>query len=224
MIDTEWRSCLKWDRLSGQIDSLDGRCVLDVGCGNGYYLYRMLGCGARAVVGADPTWLYVMQFHAINRYVHADRGAVLPLDVDDVPASCDCFDSVFSMGLLYHRRRPQDHLAQLFGFLRSGGQLVLETLVLDRDGDDLLVPEGRYAKMRNVWAIPAPALLLKWLSDAGFRDARLIHMAGTTPVEQRKTDWMTFESLGDFLDPGDPSRTVEGYPAPVRAVFLARKP
>lgn len=222
-LDTEWRSDLKWGRLERQIDLRD-KLVLDVGCGNGYYLLRMLGAGARAAVGVDPFWLYVMQFQAINRYVRTERAAVLPLGAEAVPVGCSCFDTVFSMGLLYHRRKPEEHLADLWGFLKPGGQVVLETIVLDRPDEALLVPDGRYAKMRNVWAIPSPRLLELWLADIGFEMIRHIDLAPTTSAEQRRTEWMTYESLADFLDPADPRKTLEGYPAPVRAMVLAQKP
>ena len=53
-IDSEWRSDWKWQRLAAQID-LAGQRVLDVGCGNGYFGWRMLQAGAREVVGVDPT-------------------------------------------------------------------------------------------------------------------------------------------------------------------------
>ena len=42
----------------------------------------------------------------------------------------------------------------------------------------------------------------------------------TTVEEQRSTDWMTFESLADFLDPNDANKNVEGHPAPLRDIFI----
>jgi tRNA (mo5U34)-methyltransferase len=219
-VDSEWRSNLKWARLQKHIDLKD-RIVLDVGSGNGYYLYRMLGAGAKAAVGVDPYLLSVTQFMAINRYTGEHRAAVLPLGVDDVPAGCGWFDTVFSMGLLYHRRDPQSHLRQLASFLRPGGEVVLETLVLDTDERQVLVPEGRYAKMRNVWAVPACGVVEEWLAESGFEQVRRIDVAKTTGHEQRKTDWMQWESLEDFLDPICPERTIEGHPAPVRGMFRA---
>ncbi|MHC4988937.1 MAG: tRNA 5-methoxyuridine(34)/uridine 5-oxyacetic acid(34) synthase CmoB [Planctomycetota bacterium] len=221
-VDTEWRSDLKWARLAGHVDLKD-KCVLDVGCGNGYYLFRMLGAGAKAAIGVDPFLLYVMQFHAINQYVQTSKAAVLPLGVEDIPENCGYFDTVFSMGILYHRREPKEHLQQLHGFLKPGGQVVLETIVLDKAGEHLLVPQGRYGKMRNVWAIASPALLTKWLTDCGFENVEILDVTKTTLTEQRKTDWMTFESLDDFLDPNDDSKTIEGHPAPVRAILIAQK-
>jgi len=222
-LDTEWRSDWKWERLAEAIEPLEGRLVLDVGCGNGYHAWRMAGQGARAVIGIDPTQLFLHQFAAIRHFL-GDRHPVylLPLGIEDLPPDLQAFDTVFSMGVLYHRRSPFSHLAELRGLLRRGGELVLETLVIAGEAGRVLVPESRYAKMRNVWFIPSPATLAGWLKRAGFREIRVVDVTTTTVEEQRATPWMRFESLADFLDPGDPGRTVEGYPAPCRAILLAR--
>jgi tRNA (mo5U34)-methyltransferase len=222
-IDSEWRSDLKWDRLAEGIAPLAGRRVLDVGCGNGYHGWRMAGAGAGLVLGIDPTLLYIVQFLAVAYFLGDPRVAVFPLALEELPADMTGFDTVFSMGVLYHRRSPLDHLRALGGLLRPGGELVLETLVLEEGAADrVLVPPGRYARMRNVWFIPSPGMLLVWLSRCGFRDARVVNLTATTPEEQRSTAWMRFESLPQCLDPADPSRTVEGHPAPVRGLFIAR--
>lgn len=220
-IDTEWRSDWKWDRLCAAISPLQGRRVLDIGCGNGYHCWRMLGAGADLVLGIDPTQLYVLQFMAVNRFIGASRVAVLPLGIEDLPAGLSGFDSVFSMGVLYHRRSPIDHLMELRALLRPGGELVLETLVLDADDDRVLVPPRRYAQMRNVWFIPTPPLLCGWLRRCGFKAVRVVDVTDTTVEEQRSTPWMRFQSLADFLDPIDRTRTIEGLPAPRRAILLA---
>ncbi|PMC22346.1 tRNA 5-methoxyuridine(34)/uridine 5-oxyacetic acid(34) synthase CmoB, partial [Klebsiella aerogenes] len=44
------------------------------------------------------------------------------------------------MGVLYHRRSPLDHLWQLKDQLAPGGELVLETLVIEGDENTVLVP------------------------------------------------------------------------------------
>lgn len=222
-IDAEWRSDLKWDRLIRHIKPLKGRTVLDVGCGNGYHGWRMAGQGAGMVIGIDPMMYYVMQFIGIQHYLRLPSVTVLPLGVDDLPPRFDYFDTVFSMGLLYHRRSPLDHLLQLKSFLRDGGELVLETLIIDNDQGDVLVPKDRYAQMANVWFIPSPQTLEIWLARTGFRDIRLVDVTKTTVEEQRVTHWMGFQSLADFLDPANPALTAEGYPAPQRAIFLAVK-
>ena len=221
-IDTEWRSDWKWARLAPHITPLQNRLVLDVGSGNGYHCWRMFGAGAKVVVGIDPTLLSVMQFQAI-RALHGEAPVyVLPIGIEQLPADLRLFDTVFSMGVLYHRRSPLDHLLELKGCLRPGGELVLETLVIEGGVDHVLLPAGRYAQMRNVWFLPSCEALLHWLRRCGFKEVRLVDVTKTTLLEQRKTEWMTFNSLSDFLDPENPELTCEGLPAPVRAIITAQ--
>jgi len=223
-IDTEWHSDWKWGRVHEAISSLKGRLVLDVGCGNGYYALRMAGAGAERVIGIDPTPVFVMQFQAFKRYLSDVSVDVLPLALENLPQRLEAFDTVFSMGVLYHRRSPLEHILALRDCLRPGGELVLETLIIEGDEHAVLMPEGRYAKMRNTWFIPSVAMLEIWLRRCGFRSVRVVDINQTTIEEQRSTEWMHFESLADFLDPNDSSKTVEGYPAPRRAVLIAEKP
>ncbi|WP_085247929.1 tRNA 5-methoxyuridine(34)/uridine 5-oxyacetic acid(34) synthase CmoB [Gilliamella mensalis] len=222
-IDTEWRSDWKWERLINHIDSLEGKIVLDVGCNSGYHLWRMIGAGAKLAVGIDPMALYLCQFEAIRKLLGNDlRAHLLPLGIEQLP-KLSAFDTVFSMGVLYHRRSPLDHLYQLKDQLVEGGQLVLETLVIDGEQHQALMPGERYAQMRNVYFIPSVPTMINWLKKCGFSDAKMVDISLTSLDEQRKTEWMTSESLADFLDPTDSTKTIEGYPAPMRAVFIAKK-
>ena len=222
-IDTEWRSDWKWERLAPHIQPLAGRTVLDVGCGNGYHGWRMVGEGASLVIGIDPTQLFLAQYLAVRHFLGEHWPFhFLPMGIEQVPPGLKAFDSVFSMGVLYHRRSPIDHLMELRDCLRPGGELVLETLVIEGGPGQVLVPDDRYAKMRNVWFLPSPDELVRWLRRCGFQDVRVVDVTPTTVEEQRSTAWMDFESLPDYLDPADSTRTVEGLPAPIRAVVLAR--
>ncbi len=236
-IDTEWHSDWKWQRIQPHIAPLKNRSVLDVGCGNGYHMWRMLGEGARLVVGADPSQFFLVQFHVIKHFAELYYQAqkkehsqnlpihILPFKGEELPAFTQVykglgFDTVFSMGVLYHRLSPIDHLKELKSFIRSGGELVLETLIIEDIGANVLIPEDRYAKMRNVWFIPTTDLLIRMLERVGFINVRVVDINQTRIEEQRSTDWMRFESLEDFLDPKDSNKTIEGYPAPMRAVVI----
>lgn len=220
-IDTEWRSDWKWNRLMPHLD-LHGHKILDIGCGNGYFGLRMLASGAQLVAGIDPTLVFVMQWLAMQKLSPALNNFVLPMGIEELPAGLNGFDSVFSMGVLYHRRRPLEHLKRLKSLARPGGQIVLETLVLEAEGTAILKPDGRYARMRNVHAIPTLDVLQGWLTQAELPDPQVLDVSKTATAEQRSTDWMTFESLAECLDKENPSLTVEGYPAPVRAALLIR--
>ncbi len=222
-IDTEWRSDWKWLRLEKHIDKLDGKKVLDVGCGNGYHCWRMRGAGASLVIGVDPMIRYLTQFNVMQYYTADEPVHLLPLTLEQLPAKLHYFDTVFSLGVLYHRRSPIDHLCELRDCLLPGGQLVLETLIIRGEQNATLIPKRRYAKMRNVWFIADVPMILSMLTRCGFNNARVVDITATTTAEQRRTSWMNFESLSDFLDPMDNSKTIEGYPAPLRAIFIAEK-
>ncbi len=222
-IDTEWRSDLKWERVAKHVN-VNNKDILDVGCGNGYYGWRMLGAGARRVIGLDPMMLYVIQAAAIRRCLGAALpNFVLPGSDALIPKDLLAFDTVFSMGVLYHRNSPIEHLQSLANALKQNGELVLETLVVHGDENHVLVPSGRYAQMRNVWFIPSAMALETWVARCGFKNVRTVDVSPTTINEQRSTEWMHFDSLESFLDPTDHSRTIEGYPAPTRAILIANK-
>jgi tRNA (mo5U34)-methyltransferase len=222
-LDTEWRSDWKWARVLPHITSLKNRRVLDVGCGNGYHCWRMLGEGARWVLGVDPYLLNIIQFQAINKLYGEAPVFVLPMGLEDLPQNLALFDTVFSMGVLYHRRSPIDHLLELKSCLRPGGELVLETLVIEGGPQSVMLPSGRYANMRNVWFIPSCDALMVWLERCGFQNIRLCDVNKTSFEEQRRTSWMPSHSLKEFLDPDNSDLTIEGLPAPVRAIITANK-
>jgi tRNA (mo5U34)-methyltransferase len=223
LVDTEWRSDFKWDRVLPHLSPLKNRRVLDIGCGNGYHCWRMLQELPSLVLGIEPSVLFNLQFQVLQKYLNRSEIHLLPIGIEDMPIDMNWFDTVFSMGVLYHRKSPIDHLFQLKSLLCSGGELCLETLVIDGGAGDVLVPKDRYARMKNVWFLPSAIELANWLEKCGFIDVRIVDESMTTIEEQRTTEWMTFESLTNCLDEDNPSLTVEGLPAPKRAILLAKK-
>lgn len=225
-IDTEWHSDWKWERVAPHLSPLKSRRVLDVGGGSGYHGWRMAGAGAETVIIVDPSCLFYHQFMALRHFVDtadAYRTHYIPVPLEALPEHSQLFDTVFSMGVLYHRQSPFEHLQQLRGQLVKGGELVLETLVIDGDANTVLVPHDRYAQMNNVYFLPSVEALIGWLEKVGFKEVRCVDVDVTTIEEQRATEWMTYQSLSDFLDPNDGTKTIEGYPAPKRATIIAKR-
>ena len=222
-IDAEWRSDWKWHRIAPALASIKGKRILDVGCGNAYFCLRLLGLRAASVIGIEPHMLYHTQYYALQKYLPAQPFAMLPCPAQALP-SIAAFDVVLSMGVLYHRRSPLEHLQWLFECLSPGGSLIIESIVVDGDEQTAMVPAGRYARMRNVWFVPSSLALARWLQRSGFTEIALLHQGPTRTDEQRQTDWMHFDSLAQGLNVANPALTIEGLPAPQRAVLTARKP
>jgi len=220
-VDSEWRSDMKWARVSPVLGSLQNKKVLDVGCGNGYYMWRMLEKGASLVLGIDPSVLCLAQFRSLSKYARNVPVGMIPVGTETLSEEMRWFDVVFSMGVLYHRRDPISHLIELRNMLKPGGRVVLETLIIDSHEKEQLIPDSRYAQMRNVWQVSSPPVIEEMLQSVGFKNVSCIDISKTTIEEQRATCWIDSFSLKKFLDPLDCSRTVEGYPAPVRACFIA---
>jgi tRNA (mo5U34)-methyltransferase len=222
-IDTEWRSDLKWERVAKLCD-FTGKIVLDIGSSNGYYCYRAALSGAKFVLGVDPSVYSYFQSQIPAKLCPQIPVKTLPLAQSDLPKNMPVFDIVFSMGVLYHHKNPEEHLSHIYDLLAENGEIILETLVVDDEKyPNGLTPKGRYAKMRNVYLIPSISRVESLLKSMNFKNIRLADITKTTSAEQRKTAWMDFESLEDFLDKDDNSKTREGYPAPTRAIFAAGK-
>jgi len=220
-IDTEWHSDWKWQRLSLHLDWQDKQ-ILDVGAGNGYYGYQMLAAGAQAVIGVDPTLLFVMQSQLMQQCAGYPKNWVLPMTLEQVPESLNGFDIVLSLGVLYHRKDPIEHLLRLQQCLKPEGRAVIETFVLPPNMGEAIQVD-RYARMRNVYQIPSVGLLRQWLEQAGWQAIKMVDLCRTSINEQRTTDWMQFESLAESLDVNDQKTTIEGWPAPVRVICIGSR-
>jgi tRNA (mo5U34)-methyltransferase len=224
-LESEWDGNMKWQRITKYIKPLINKRVLDVGAGNGYFTLRMAMKGAKRALGIEPFLLFNYQFRAIKSMIESPLNALLlPIRLEDIP-KISIFDTVFSMGVLYHQRDHMAHLSQLREMMAPDAELVLETLVVESPDDFILVPKGRYANMRNVYSIPSIKTLKSWLKDVNFNNIRVVDISKTTTAEQRKTPWIgeNAASLEDFLDPLDGSLTIEGYPAPTRAIVICER-
>jgi len=213
-INSEWQSFIKYNLLKKHIN-LENKVVADVGCNNGYYMFRMLKENPKKVVGFDPMALFNLQFNFINHFIKSDKLHFELLGVEHLPMYEHKFDTIFCLGVLYHRSDPVNMLKQLKQSLNSGGEAIIDTFIIESDEDIALCP-NRYAKMRNVYFIPSIPALKNWAEIAKFKDFEVLEIKPTDLNEQRKTDWIEGESLNNFLNE-DGTKTIEGYPPPIRA-------
>jgi len=220
-IDAEWRSNVKYNLLRPHFDLKD-KIVGDIGCNNGYYLFRMLEDKPKRLIGFDPSAITFCQFSFLDHFIQSDIRYEL-LGVEHVQYYEHKFDVLFCLGVLYHRADPIGMLKSLFKGLNQGGELILDTFMIDGDEDICLTPRDRYSKMSNIYFIPTVNALKNWCYRAGFEAIEVLDMVKTVSEEQRKTEWINTQSLEDFLDKENQNKTVEGYPAPKRVYIKAKK-
>ena len=222
-VDAEWQSQRKWQRLLSHLPELEGKIVADIGCSNGYYMFRMTPYRPKLVLGFEPSVQHYYCFKGLNSMACRENLEIDLLGVEHLVLFPECFDVLFLMGIIYHRSSPVDTLRNVYSSLKKGGTLTLESQAIPGDSETALFPEKTYAKVPGTYFVPTGRCMHNWLSRAGFSDIELFCQHPMSSEEQRRTEWMEFESYGDFIDPSDPGKTIEGYPAPIRVFFLARK-
>ncbi len=220
-IDSEWRSYIKYDLLKPHFD-IKNKIVGDIGCNNGYYLFRMMEEQPKRLIGFDPSAITYCQFKFLDHFIQSDITFEL-LGVEHVEHYEHRFDTLFCLGVLYHRPDPIGTLKSLYKGLNFDGELILDTFMIDGEDEVCLTPMKRYSKIPNIYFIPTVNALKNWCYRAGFSEVEVLEIAKTELNEQRKTEWINTQSLDDFLDENDDSKTVEGYPAPKRVYIKAKK-
>ena len=220
-IDSEWQSFIKYSIIEPHFNLKD-KIVGDIGCNNGYYMFRMLEHKPKKLIGFDPSALTYMQFEFINKFIQSNIVYEL-LGVEHVEFYEHKFDTLFCLGVLYHRSDPIGSLKSLYKALNKDGELILDTFMIDGDEDICLTPKSRYSKIPNIYFIPTINALKNWCYRAGFNEIEVLAVKKTDLNEQRKTEWINSQSLNDFLNPNNPNLTIEGYPAPKRVYIKAIK-
>ncbi len=213
-IDSEWKSNIKYNLLHKHFD-LKNKRVADIGCNNGYYMFRMQKDEPKLLVGFDPSPLYKTQFDFINHFIKSDIVYEL-LGVEHLEFYEEKFDIIFCLGVLYHRSDPVAMLKSLYRGLDKEGEVILDTFYIDGNEEIALCPESSYSKIPNIYFVPTIKALKNWCKRAGFSLFEVLETSKTDTNEQRKTEWIEGQSLEDFLDANDSSKIVEGYPAPQR--------
>ncbi len=221
-IDAEWRSEKKWQRLLPHLPNIENKVIGDIGCNNGYYMFRMSAYKPQLVLGFEPSIQHYYCFNSLNGMAGLDNLHIDLLGVEHLHLFRQTFDVIFLMGIIYHRVSPIEVLKDIYEALRPGGTLILESQAIPGDEPIALFPEKTYAKVPGTYFVPTGICLSHWMQRAGFEEVNIFDSHPMASTEQRKTEWMIFESYDDFIMSDDSTRTVEGYPAPHR-VFLSGK-
>lgn len=222
-IDAEWRSDWKWERLLPQIQPLAGRKVADIGCHNGYFMFRMAPEQPALVIGFEPVPKHFWNFQLIQNLVQQPNLHFELLGVEHMHLYPNVFDTIFCLGILYHHADPIGLLRKLREALVPGGEIVMDCQGIPGEEAIALTPRKRYARARGIWFLPTQSCLETWMARAGFTNIHCFYAEPLSLAEQRRTPWANIDSLKEFLDPTDLTRTIEGYPAPWRYYVRASK-
>lgn len=214
-IDTEWQSFIKFNILKPFMNEISQKCVADIGCNNGYYMFKMLEFNPTKLIGFDPSIKYRLQFEFINALAKTPIKYEL-LGVEDLPNYTLKFDVIFCLGVIYHRSDPVKMLKDLKAGLNKNGVVFLDTMYIEDEREIALVPHKTYSKIPNIYFIPSISALKNWCERAGFKEFEVLATKKTDENEQRKTEWIDSFSLENFLNPKDKNLTIEGYEAPKR--------
>ena len=217
-IDTEWRSDWKWNRIKKHVDSLDGHVVADLGCANGYFMYRMLAdYDPKCIVGIDPNYKAWLEFLFFQKYVQSDKLVFELMDGECMDKYSGMYDTVFCLGVLYHTTDPIGMLRKIWQSMKPNGQLIVDCQGIAGDDAVALFPKGKYSNAKGIWFLPTVTTLKNWLVRSNFAKIEVFFSEPLSTEEQRANpEWANVKSLNDALDPTDKARTVEGYPAPHR--------
>ncbi|MCB9641075.1 MAG: tRNA 5-methoxyuridine(34)/uridine 5-oxyacetic acid(34) synthase CmoB [Myxococcales bacterium] len=221
-IDAEWRSDWKWDRVA-PLASLEGKRVADIGCHNGYFMFRMAHQSPACVIGFEPYAKHYWAFQLLQQWTQLPNLHFELLGVEQTDLFPSFFDVIYCLGILYHHTDPIGLLRKMRQALAPKGEIIIDCQGVPGDEPVALMPRRRYAKARGIWFLPTQSCLEHWIWRAGFKDVQCFFAAPLSTEEQRRTSWADVESLADFLDPEDPNKTVEGYPAPWRFYIYAKR-
>lgn len=222
VIESQWRSDLKWDRVSDLVD-LKGKVIADIGSNNGYYIFRMLEQNPKLVFGFDPVISCYLSYKFLTAGLKTNRASYALCGYQCLDHFNEVFDVVFCMGIIYHHKSPYEILEKIKKSLSNNGTLVLESMIIPGEESQALIPAETYGRAKNVFFLPTVNALLSMLKKTGFRQVEVNSISETSVAEQRRTEYSPYGSIEDFLDPSDNTKTVEGYPAPLRAVVIAKK-
>ena len=141
----------------------------------------------------------------------------------DISLLAGSFDLILCMGILYHHTDPLAILKTIQQSLAKGGQVILETQGIAGERDICLFPRGKYAGAKGMYFLPTVNCLKNWIRRANFNHFEVINIHKLSGKEQRATAWSQEKSLENYINPKNDDETIEGYPAPVRMIFLIKK-
>ncbi len=125
------------DRCLGDLkDKLNGKVVLEAGCGAGRFTEVLLKKGATLVSSGLSS---AVEVNAENFPV-SDKHIVIQADINDMPFADESFDVVICLGVIQHTADTEKTIEDLFKLVKKGGTLVIDHYHFDKSNYFRLAP------------------------------------------------------------------------------------
>lgn len=225
-INSEWDSLIKWNYISQIIEQIIGgikdKVVCDLGCNNGYFMFKLLSSSPALIVGLDPVFRYYLQYFLLTTFLRPSLSslAFLLMGYKSLDYFESSFDLVLCLGILYHHPQPIEILKLIKQSLKPQGKIIIDSQGIDREDSFSLIPEKTYTGKKGFWFLPSPQALINWVKRAGFTKVEIIKKTTIQKEEQQKTIHSPFDSLREGMKG---KKTIEGYPSPIRIYLVAEK-
>jgi tRNA (cmo5U34)-methyltransferase len=106
--------------------SLCDKVIADVGCANGYFMYRMLSHNPKLVLGIDPNIKSFLEFQFFQKFTNFSNLKFEILQIEHLDLLPNFFDVIFCLGVLYHVSDPIAMLKKLFISMKTGSELIVD--------------------------------------------------------------------------------------------------
>jgi len=199
------------DLILGAVD-FEGRTVLDIGCGDGYFTERYWDEGRpERIVGVDPAPAAVKV--AQERRPDANMTFVVG-DGHRLPWRDGSFDLALIQGVLHHDDRPVETIREAF-------RLAGEVLILEPNGNNMglkvIEKASRYHRDHHERSYPTRRLL-RWVRESG---GTVVHQEFGGLVPMFCPDWIA--RTAKALEPGVERSPLLRYLGCAVLVVVARR-
>ncbi len=106
-------------------DEIQGKAVLDAGCGTGIFSVIFAGNGAREVTGIDISEGSLETAQSLKKKFNLHNATFQKEDMLSLPFAPESFDIVWAWGTVHHTTDPYQAISELIRVLKKGGTILL---------------------------------------------------------------------------------------------------
>ncbi len=162
LMDKEHLPVAEWSFT--QFDIPEEADILDIGCGGGFNIKRMLSrCSKGKMVGFDISAESVRKAKAVNK--GEDRVEILQGSVEKMPFDADSFDLVTAFETVFFWPDTEENIKEVFRVVKPGGRFV----VINNYGD----PEIDWEKKIPCMTRYTAEQIKSFMENAGFTDVKI---------------------------------------------------